>query len=181
MLRVHCAVSRGTDPHPTTTPRRGQWTTRGRRGPSTPQRYGDHSERETPGPIPNPEAKPLSADGTARATAWESRTSPDTNHDQGSFGTPERPLAHLILKRRPLSVERGSHARAYEPGFVTLAGSVAGGGCPGSGCGARLRTVGTRRPRRGWTASAFRWQADSSPANGPKRTLGWALGECAKE
>ena len=39
--------------------------------------YGDHSGRETPGPIPNPEAKPASADGTALVTVWESRTSPD--------------------------------------------------------------------------------------------------------
>jgi hypothetical protein len=33
--------------------------------------------RETPGPIPNPEVKPHCADGTARGTAWESRTPPD--------------------------------------------------------------------------------------------------------
>ena len=39
--------------------------------------FGGHSERETPGHIPNPEAKPLSADGTARVTVWESRTPPD--------------------------------------------------------------------------------------------------------
>jgi hypothetical protein len=34
---------------------------------------------ETPGPIPNPEVKPTSADGTAPETVWESRTPPDTN------------------------------------------------------------------------------------------------------
>lgn len=39
--------------------------------------YGGHSERETPGPIPNPEVKPFSADGTATGRLWESRTSPD--------------------------------------------------------------------------------------------------------
>src|SRR3954451_18889800 len=32
---------------------------------------------ETPGSIPNPEAKPVSADGTARATGWESRSPPN--------------------------------------------------------------------------------------------------------
>src|SRR5580765_5017995 len=47
-------------------------------GLTTPQSYGGHSEGETPGPIPNPEAKPFSADGTAPATVWESRTPPDT-------------------------------------------------------------------------------------------------------
>src|SRR4028118_1616547 len=45
------------------------------------QCYGGHGERETPGPIPNPEAKPLSADGTVLETGWESRTPPD-NHSQ---------------------------------------------------------------------------------------------------
>ena len=37
---------------------------------------GDHSEGETPVPIPNTEVKPFSADGTAWATVWESRTLP---------------------------------------------------------------------------------------------------------
>src|SRR3954469_22819055 len=41
------------------------------------QCFGGHSERETPGHIPNPEAKTLSADGTAGVTLWESRTPPD--------------------------------------------------------------------------------------------------------
>ena len=41
--------------------------------------YGGHSVRETPGHIPNPEAKTDSADGTAGATLWESRTPPDTH------------------------------------------------------------------------------------------------------
>ncbi len=41
------------------------------------QSYGGHSGRETPGPIPNPEAKPASADGTAPEGVWESRTPPD--------------------------------------------------------------------------------------------------------
>ena len=39
--------------------------------------HGGHSERETPGPIPNPEVKPPSADGTAHASVWESKTPPD--------------------------------------------------------------------------------------------------------
>jgi hypothetical protein len=39
--------------------------------------YGGHSVRETPGSIPNPVAKPDSADGTALGRVWESRTPPD--------------------------------------------------------------------------------------------------------
>ena len=34
------------------------------------------SGRETPGPIPNPEAKPARADGTALGRVWESRLPP---------------------------------------------------------------------------------------------------------
>ncbi len=37
---------------------------------------GGNSGGETPGPIPNPEAKPTSADGTALEGVWESRTPP---------------------------------------------------------------------------------------------------------
>ena len=37
---------------------------------------GDVSEGATPDPIPNSEVKPFSADGTAGATLWESRSSP---------------------------------------------------------------------------------------------------------
>src|SRR5262245_33749200 len=39
--------------------------------------YGGHSGRETPGPIPNPEVKPASANGTAPDRMWESRTPPN--------------------------------------------------------------------------------------------------------
>ena len=40
------------------------------------QLLGDPSERVPPVPIPNTEVKPLSPDGTARASVWESRKSP---------------------------------------------------------------------------------------------------------
>ena len=40
------------------------------------RRFGGHSGGETPGPIPNPEVKPSSADGTALVTGWESRSPP---------------------------------------------------------------------------------------------------------
>ena len=38
---------------------------------------GDRSEGVTPVPIPNTAVKPLSPDGTARASVWESRKLPD--------------------------------------------------------------------------------------------------------
>ena len=43
---------------------------------SCPQFLGDHSEEDPPVPIPNTAVKLLSPDGTARASVWESRTSP---------------------------------------------------------------------------------------------------------
>ena len=51
------------------------------------QSYGGHSERETPGPIPNPEVKPFSADGTATERLWESRTPPDKQLGRGHLVT----------------------------------------------------------------------------------------------
>ena len=38
--------------------------------------FGDRSGEGTPGPIPNPEVKLSSADGTALEAGWESRSSP---------------------------------------------------------------------------------------------------------
>ena len=44
--------------------------------------YGGHSVGETPGPIPNPEAKTHSADGTAPGRVWESRSPPEHHYGQ---------------------------------------------------------------------------------------------------
>ena len=41
---------------------------------------GYYSKEDTPVPIPNTEVKLLSADGTWRATSWESRTQPNLVH-----------------------------------------------------------------------------------------------------
>ena len=38
--------------------------------------YGGYSDKATPVPIPNTAVKLVCADGTARATVWESRTPP---------------------------------------------------------------------------------------------------------
>ena len=51
--------------------------------------YGGHSVEETPGSIPNPEAKLDRADGTALGRVWESRSPPDIFHwEWRSAGTP---------------------------------------------------------------------------------------------
>src|SRR3954471_13671555 len=64
------------------------------------QSYGGHGERETPGHIPNPEAKPLSADGTAPATGWESRTPPDNTPERGPSQSGCGPRSSL-MERMP--------------------------------------------------------------------------------
>jgi hypothetical protein len=58
----------------------GSRDTTGNHSPAAPiERFGGYGGGETPGPIPNPEVKPSSADGTALETVWESRTPPDIN------------------------------------------------------------------------------------------------------
>ena len=49
---------------------------------------GGYSVGATPGPIPNPEAKPDSADGTALGRVWESKSPPTKNL------TPKNPVDH---------------------------------------------------------------------------------------
>ena len=61
------------------------------------------AKRETPGPIPNPEVKPFSADGTATERLWESRTPPDIHLRQRPPGD-RWPLLHLCRKQY-----RGTH------------------------------------------------------------------------
>ena len=68
---------------------------------------GDRTERVTPVPIPNTEVKPLWADGTARATVWETRSLPGLNRS---------PFRHLAkgafcfdVRQRPRSSARESY------------------------------------------------------------------------
>src|SRR5215207_6441407 len=86
LLRVHCAVLNA----------RTSILVR-----TCSQSYGGHGERETPGHIPNPEAKPLSADGTALETGWESRTPPDNHSRRGPSHRPG-PLRHARMADRSI-------------------------------------------------------------------------------
>ena len=63
-------------PQPPTTPQSNTHT----RTTHPTTRLGGHSGEATPGPIPNPEAKPPSANGTAPARTRKSRTPPSTHH-----------------------------------------------------------------------------------------------------
>src|SRR5688572_3605149 len=60
------------------------------------------AKRETPGPIPNPEVKPFSADGTATERLWESRTPPDKHCGSGvTFGWPHFCISATLPKPNP--------------------------------------------------------------------------------
>src|SRR5882762_11503970 len=80
--------------------------------------FGGHSVRETPGYIPNPEAKPFSADGTAGGTLWESRTPPNNLYSSGppmKIGGPE--LFCVVPSRDGLRDKAGGAGRvAGDPG-----------------------------------------------------------------
>lgn len=105
-----------------------------RRGGDRLKICGDHSQGETPGPIPNPEAKALHGDGTAPERVWESSTSPLT-----------------LLDRIPVEPLRGfpgsfSYIRGIPvPGFLSF--SSGGPGFPfpsffsGPGCARRAWSV----------------------------------------
>ena len=81
--RVHCVVLKQPATHNNLMA--GLWSAVGVVG-GVSQCFGGHSVRETPGYIPNPEAKPHSADGTAGGTLWESRTPPNKYYEKPRTG-----------------------------------------------------------------------------------------------
>ncbi len=80
---------------------------------------------ETPGPIPNPEAKTHSADGTAPERVWESRTPPDNHY--GSGPTPQVwGLTHLNHPT-PTPHQKGPDAGPGRSRKAAVPGTLAGG------------------------------------------------------
>ena len=61
-----------------------------------PRFSGDYTAGETPLPIPNREDKPRRADGTIRATVWESRSLPGL-FEKASLGFQAGLLYFLVL------------------------------------------------------------------------------------
>src|SRR5579863_3209132 len=64
---------------------------------------GDHSGGETPVPIPNTAVKPTSADGTALATGWESRSLPGISL---LFSAPKGAFLYPRSERAPTQREQ---------------------------------------------------------------------------
>ena len=96
---------------------------------------GGHGQGETPGPIPNPEAKALHGDGTAPERVWES-SAPPLSHDTVPPGR-----APTGSRGVPLS----PHARAGGPD----------GGADGQGKRGRRRSV-VHVPFLSWIAAGVR-------------------------
>ena len=71
---------------------------------------GDHSDGETPLPIPNRAVKPTRADGTAPERVWESRSSPGIKF-RGS--SPKRGLPFYLVVRK--AVECGDPTAQVMP------------------------------------------------------------------
>lgn len=61
--------------------------------PQRPPGAGGHGGRGTPGPIPNPEVKPASAEGTAGATLWETRAPPAPGARCAGLGAVRRDMS----------------------------------------------------------------------------------------
>ena len=80
---------------------------------------GGSSEGETPVPIPNTEVKPLSVDGTAPATGWESRSPPGIDLKKApamgpfSFGATAEPVDRGSSERP--EGEAPSRSAEWEP------------------------------------------------------------------
>ena len=92
-------------------------------------RLGGHSDRETPGPIPNPEAKPDSADGTAPARVRESRTPPSTHFNwPGTATSGSGPVTHVLAPTTHSTPPRDAGARITMTLIPPAAGSVVGAG-----------------------------------------------------
>ena len=71
-----------------------------------------HSDGETPGPIPNPEAKPARADGTAPGRVWESRLPPTQQLQTPTRSNPHPGAApHFSYPRQRLTQPQLFNAR----------------------------------------------------------------------
>ena len=93
--RPHTRTISQQQPRPLSGPR----TATRRRETPFPGRYpkicGGHGPGETPGPIPNPEAKTWHGDGTAPDRVWESSTPP--HHTTRTPGRGQQPPGALLV------------------------------------------------------------------------------------
>ena len=73
---------------------------------------GGHGQGETPGPIPNPEAKTLHGDGTAPDRVWESSTPPQHTYTKARWGRAQLPHRAFPIST-PTFIPQ-AHARTHQ-------------------------------------------------------------------
>ena len=122
---------------------------------------------ETPGPIPNPEAKPARADGTAPGRRWESRLPPtqqlhtNTRHTPtlmvrgGCFRVPAIPTAREHHTSALRTLQAPPHSATRTPRRAGQLSPVA------DNTGTSLRTP---QPRIADTAGTYRFRDADLPA-----------------
>src|SRR6478609_2992883 len=153
------------------------------------QSYGGHSERETPGPIPNPEVKPFSADGTATERLWESRTPPDIHSVveatvrwplliSAPFAVPTSGATVVAEQRRSQrpsgdgarrGTGRPTGGKPQSGGKPASGGKPSGSGRPSSG---KPAAGGNREKSAKSSERSTRWTPDEGRAAARGRTAG---------
>ena len=122
--RAATTIRTTTNPPPTPPaqqrrrPAGGPATQRANKGGRTTQSCGGHSTGETPSNIPNLEAKPGRANGTAPQGVWESRKPPQ--HTTGgaahtSTAPPHTPKQQRDHARTRANTNASTHARGHTP------------------------------------------------------------------
>ena len=127
---------------------------------------GGHGPGETPGPIPNPEAKAWHGDGTAPDRVWESSTPP--HHTYRKPLGAHAPRGFPYIRNRP----RPEPARAPGPPRIPMRPTP--GTIPGQPR-RRGRTARRVRDRGSPTPGPPVRRADSSPPEGSQK-LAWLWG-----
>src|SRR5687768_2044629 len=124
--------------------------------------YGGHSVGETPGPIPNPEAKTHSADGTAPGRVWESRSPPDIHYSKA----PTTPSGPSLFNTQPphLSPEIPKPSRRSCP----FSGNAPAGPAPFRATLPQVLPPFGQRSRR---SCPFSGNAPADPAGTPRVSL----------
>jgi hypothetical protein len=100
------------------------------------QVLGDLSERDPPVPIPNTVVKPLSPDGTAWVTAWESRKLPGLNQ------RPDQMIGPFLVSAR-LSRRRVGTAAPVALQYLVAVARICPGGETGRRNGLKIRFPAT--------------------------------------
>ena len=90
-----------------------------------------NSCRETPGPIPNPEAKPAHADGTATGRLWESKSPPTPNNKNNSIFKGKRTEHHRPLPFFHVLWKPSLRDDAWSHSFIALRRRYAARACLG--------------------------------------------------